>query len=139
VGTIRAKASSLHGTTVEGSDVPAMIDELVLLACLASRAEGDTIVRGAEELRVKESDRIATVVENLRAIGADAEETSDGFIVRGKRTPLRGLVRTHGDHRVAMSFGVLARLPGNEIRIDDPSCVAVSYPRFWDDLERLIR
>jgi 3-phosphoshikimate 1-carboxyvinyltransferase len=139
VGTIRAKASSLHGTTIEGSDVPAMIDELVLLACLATRAEGDTIVRGAEELRVKESDRIATVVENLRAIGADAEETSDGFIVRGKRTPLRGLVRTHGDHRVAMSFGVLARLPGNEIRIDDPSCVAVSYPRFWDDLERLIR
>lgn len=116
-----------------------MIDELVLLACLATRAEGETIVRGAQELRVKESDRIATVVHNLRAIGAEAEETADGFVVRGSRTPLRGAVRTHGDHRVAMAFGVLARLPGNDIRIDDPSCVAVSYPRFWEDLERLTR
>jgi 3-phosphoshikimate 1-carboxyvinyltransferase len=139
VGTIRAKASSLHGTTVEASDVPAMIDELVMLACLATRAEGDTIVRGAEELRVKETNRIASVVQNLRAIGAAAEETSDGFVVRGSRTPLRGLVRTGADHRVAMSFGVLAKVPGNEIRIDDPSCVAVSYPRFWEDLACLIR
>jgi 3-phosphoshikimate 1-carboxyvinyltransferase len=139
VGTIRAKASNLHGITVEGTDVATMIDELVMLACLATRAEGDTIVRGAEELRVKESDRIAGVVNNLRAIGATAEETSDGFIVRGTRTPLHGLVRTRGDHRVAMSFGVLASLPGNEIRVDDPSCVAVSYPRFWEDLAGLIR
>jgi 3-phosphoshikimate 1-carboxyvinyltransferase len=139
VGMIRARSSSLRGVTVEGSEVPAMIDELVLLACLGARAEGDTIVRGAHELRVKESDRIATVVHNLRAIGAEAEETADGFVVRGTRTPLRGTVRTHGDHRVAMAFGVLARLPGNDIRIDDPSCVAVSYPRFWEDLERLTR
>ena len=138
-GTIRAKSSTLRGTTIEGTDVPAMIDELVLLACLATRAEGDTIVRGAEELRVKESDRIAAVVQNLRAIGAEAEETSDGFVVRGTRTPLRGLVRTRGDHRVAMSFAVLAKVPGNEIRIDNPSCVGVSYPRFWEDLTRLIR
>jgi 3-phosphoshikimate 1-carboxyvinyltransferase len=139
VGTIRARSSSLRGTTVEGSDVPAMIDELVLLACLATRAEGETIVRGAQELRVKESDRIATVVHNLRAIGARAEEAADGFVVQGSRTPLRGSVRTHGDHRVAMAFGVLGRLPGNDIHIDDPSCVAVSYPEFWADLERLTR
>jgi 3-phosphoshikimate 1-carboxyvinyltransferase len=116
-----------------------MIDELVLLACLATRAEGETIVRGAQELRVKESDRIVTVIHNLRAIGAVAEETADGFVVRGTRTPLRGAVRTYGDHRVAMAFGVLATLPGNEIRIDDRSCVAVSYPRFWEDLELLTR
>jgi 3-phosphoshikimate 1-carboxyvinyltransferase len=139
VGTIRAKSSSLCGTAVEGNGVPAMIDELVMLGCLATRAEGDTVVRGAEELRVKESDRIASVVHNLRAIGADAEETADGFVVRGTRAPLRGSVRTNGDHRVAMAFGVLATLPGNDIRIDDPSCVAVSYPRFWEDLERLTR
>lgn len=139
VGTIRAKPSRLRGTTIEGPDVPAMIDELVLLACLAVRAEGVTTVRGAQELRVKESDRIATVVQNLRAIGARAEETSDGFSVQGSRAPLSGLVRTHGDHRVAMAFGVLASLPGNAIDIDDPSCVGVSYPGFWDDLKRLTR
>jgi 3-phosphoshikimate 1-carboxyvinyltransferase len=138
VGTIRASASRLRGTIIEGVEVPAMIDELVLLACLASRAQGATIVRGAQELRVKESDRIATVVGNLRAIGAEADETSDGFIVRGARAPLRGVVQTHGDHRVAMAFGVLARLPGNDIRIDDPGCVTVSYPGFWGDLDRVV-
>ena len=116
-----------------------MIDELVLLACVAARAEGPTTVRGAQELRVKESDRIATVVRNLQVIGARAEETSDGFVVHGTSGPLSGGVRAHGDHRVAMAFGVLARLPDSDIRIDDPSCVAVSYPRFWDDLERLTR
>ena len=139
VGTIRARSSSLQGITVEGNDVPAMIDELVLLACLATRAVGETIVHGARELRVKESDRIATVVRNLRAIGASAEEIHDGFVVRGTQKSLRGAIRAQGDHRVAMAFGVLARLPGNEIQIDDPSCVAVSYPAFWMDLERFTR
>jgi 3-phosphoshikimate 1-carboxyvinyltransferase len=139
VGTVRARSSALRGVTVEGSDVPAMIDELVLLACLATSADGETVVRGARELRVKESDRIAAVVNNLRAIGAHAEETADGFVVRGARKPLRGLVQTHGDHRVAMAFGILARLPGNEVHIDDPRCVAVSYPAYWTDLERISR
>jgi 3-phosphoshikimate 1-carboxyvinyltransferase len=139
VGTIRATPSSLHGTTIEGRDVPAMIDELVLLACLAARARGTTTVRGAQELRVKESDRIAAVVHNLQAIGVRAEETPDGFSVHGTREKLRGAVRTDGDHRIAMAFGVLGRLPGNEIQVDDPACVAVSYPRFWEDLERLTR
>ncbi|HJR65056.1 MAG TPA: 3-phosphoshikimate 1-carboxyvinyltransferase [Gemmatimonadaceae bacterium] len=139
VGTIRAKPSPLRGTIIARSDVPAMIDELVLLACVAARADGVTTVQGAQELRVKESDRIATVVQNLRAVGARADETPDGFIVHGSREPLRGHVRTHGDHRVAMAFGVLASLPGNDIQIDDRSCVAVSYPGFWDDLKRLTR
>jgi 3-phosphoshikimate 1-carboxyvinyltransferase len=139
VGTIRARPSSLHGVVVEAADVPGMIDELVLLGCVAARGEGETVVRGAQELRVKESDRIATLVHNLRFIGADADETPDGFVVRGSDRPLRGTVRTHGDHRVAMAFGVLARIPGNDVRVDDLSCVAVSYPRFWEDVERLTR
>lgn len=139
VGMIRARPSSLRGAVVEGADVPGMIDELVLLGCLATRAAGETIVRGAQELRGKESDRIATVVHNLRSIGAVAHETPDGFVVEGSASPLRGTVRTHGDHRVAMAFGVLARIPGSEIRVDDASCVAVSYPRFWEDVERLTR
>jgi 3-phosphoshikimate 1-carboxyvinyltransferase len=112
-----------------------MIDELVLLACLAARAAGTTTVRGAQELRVKESDRIAAVVRNLQAVGARAEETADGFVVHGAPGPLKGSVRSSGDHRMAMAFGVLAALPGNAIDIDDRSCVAVSYPRFWEDLE----
>jgi 3-phosphoshikimate 1-carboxyvinyltransferase len=139
VGTIRAKASELQGTTIEGSNVPAMIDELVLLACVATRARGDTIVRGAQELRVKESDRIATVVRNLRAIGAEAEETPDGFVVRGSPARLAGQVEARGDHRVAMAFGVLGALPENDIAIDDMRCVAVSYPAFWTDLASLTR
>ena len=139
VGTVHARSSHLRGIMVDGDDVPGMIDELVVLACLATRAEGETIVSGAQELRVKESDRIAAVVQNLRTLGADAEELTDGFAVRGSQRPLRGLVRTYGDHRVAMAFGVLAKLPGNDIRIDDPACVAVSYPDFWNDLDRLSR
>ena len=86
---------------------------------------------------VKESDRITAIVANLRAIGADAEELPDGFVVRGSDRPLVGRVVTHGDHRIAMAFGVLGALRGNDIEIDDPSCAAVSYPTFWDDLERV--
>jgi 3-phosphoshikimate 1-carboxyvinyltransferase len=92
-------------------------------------------VTGAAELRVKESDRIAAVVSNLRALGADAEELADGFVVRGGAAPLRGRVVTHGDHRIAMAFGVLGARPGNAITIDDPACAGVSYPSFWDDLD----
>ena len=138
-GSVRASRSELHAVTVGEEQVPSMIDELPLLACVGARARGTTVIGGAEELRVKESDRIATVVSNLRAIGATAEERPDGLIVEGSSAPLRGLVRTHGDHRIAMAFGVLGALPGNEIEIDDPACVAVSYPAFWDDLARISR
>lgn len=137
IGSIRAWPSELHGIALPPEEVPSMIDEIPLLACLAARAHGTTVVRGAEELRVKESDRIATVVSNLRALGAEAEERPDGLEVAGSRRPLRGTVRTHGDHRIAMAFGVLAALPGNAIEIDDPGCVAVSYPGFWDDVRRV--
>jgi 3-phosphoshikimate 1-carboxyvinyltransferase len=104
---------------------------------VAAYADGITRVDGAAELRVKESDRISAVVNNLRGLGADAEELPDGFIVRGTRPLLRGTVTTHGDHRLAMAFGILAALPGNEIAIDDRECVAVSYPTFWSDLRRV--
>lgn len=137
-GTITASPGGLRAITVKESEIPAMIDELPLLACVAARAEGETVVRGAAELRVKESDRIASIVDNLRAIGADAEAFDDGFAIRGSDKPLRGTVRTGGDHRIAMSFGVLGCIPGNEIRIDDRDCVAVSYPGFWQDLKKVV-
>ena len=128
---------ALSGVTVGGAAIPTLIDELPLLACLAAYAEGETRVVGAAELRVKESDRIAAVVGNLRSLGADADELPDGFVVRGSRPQLRGTVTTHGDHRLAMAFGILSALPGNGIAIDDRDCVAVSYPDFWTDLARV--
>jgi 3-phosphoshikimate 1-carboxyvinyltransferase len=127
----------LHGVTIGESAIPTLIDELPLLACIAAYVDGETRVTGAAELRVKESDRIAAVVGNLRELGAEAEELPDGFVVRGTNPVLRGRVTTHGDHRLAMAFGVLGALPGNEIAVDDPDCVMVSYPGFWTDLERV--
>ena len=137
VGTLRVKSAAMRAATVGGDLVPAMIDELPMLACLATRADGETVITGARELRVKESDRIASVVANLRAVGADADELPDGLRVRGTAAPLRGTAAAHGDHRLAMAFGVLGALPGNAIVVDDPACVSVSYPAFWNDLERL--
>ena len=137
VATVVVAHGTLHGTTVDDDIVPSMIDELPLLACVAARAEGETVITGAGELRVKESDRIAAVVANLNAIGVTAGELPDGMRVVGSRHPLGGRVTTHGDHRLAMAFGVLGALPGNNIEIDDPDCVAVSYPGFWSDLQRV--
>ncbi|MFL5570746.1 MAG: 3-phosphoshikimate 1-carboxyvinyltransferase, partial [Gemmatimonadaceae bacterium] len=137
VGTITVAPRGLKGVRVRDEQVPAMIDELPLLACLGALADGETEIRGASELRVKESDRIAAVVENLRAVGADAEELPDGLRVRGGAKSLGGPVRSHGDHRLAMGFGVLGAVTGNAITVDDPDCVAVSYPRFWSDLREV--
>lgn len=137
VATISCAPGSLRAIAIGASEIPSLIDELPLLACVAARAVGETRVTGAAELRVKESDRIRAVVENLRAIGADAEELPDGFVVRGSDRALAGTVTTRGDHRIAMAFGVLGALKGNAITIDDPSCVGVSYPTFWDDLRQL--
>jgi 3-phosphoshikimate 1-carboxyvinyltransferase len=138
VGDVIAEPSLLRGTTIEASEVPSLIDELPLLACLAARAEGETIVRGAQELRVKESDRIRAVVDNLRAIGAEAEELPDGWRVVGTRRAFAGRIVTHGDHRLAMAFGILGAAGDAELEIDDSGCVAVSYPAFWSDLRRVV-
>ena len=137
VGTITVRPAELGAVRVNEEQVPAMIDELPLLACLGAMAAGETEIRGASELRVKESDRITAVVENLRTVGADADELADGLIVRGSKRSLGGHVRTHGDHRLAMAFGVLGALTGGAILVDDPGCVAVSYPEFWNDLARV--
>lgn len=137
VGTLVVRPAALRGTTVQGADIPAMIDELPLLACVAARAEGETVIRDAAELRGKESDRIAAVVANLRRVGVEAEELPDGLRVVGTDAPLTGMMATHGDHRLAMAFGVLGAATGGGVVVDDPRCVAVSYPAFWDDLARV--
>jgi 3-phosphoshikimate 1-carboxyvinyltransferase len=130
---------SLYGISVGADEIPSMIDEIPVLACLAARAQGETVISGAAELRVKESDRISSVVRNLRAIGVEADERHDGMVVRGSGAPLSGSVETHGDHRLAMAFGILGAIPGNSIDVDLPDCVSVSYPSFWSDLRRVSR
>jgi 3-phosphoshikimate 1-carboxyvinyltransferase len=136
--TIVARPGTLISTAIGGAEIPTLIDELPLIACVAARAAGETVITGAAELRVKESDRIAVVVANLRSIGVDAHELPDGLRVVGSDRPLAGEIRTHGDHRIAMAFGVLGAVPGNSIVIDDPDCVAVSYPAFWSDLRAAV-
>jgi 3-phosphoshikimate 1-carboxyvinyltransferase len=139
VGTVVVRPTALQAVEVDRSEIPAMIDEVPLLACLATRASGETVIHGAEELRVKESDRIAAVAANLLALGVRVQEQRDGLRVVGSDTPLRGRVHAFADHRIAMAFGVLGALPGNEIEIDDPACVSISYPAFWRDLETASR
>jgi 3-phosphoshikimate 1-carboxyvinyltransferase len=128
-------AGPLVGTVVEADEVPLAIDELPLVALLGCFAEGETVVRGAQELRVKESDRIATVVDGLRGLGASIEATDDGFVVQGTGGLRGGTIPAHGDHRLAM-LGAVAGLASREgVEVDGMEAAAVSYPRFEADLE----
>jgi 3-phosphoshikimate 1-carboxyvinyltransferase len=136
-GSLRVGSATLGGTRIEPAEIPALIDELPLLACVAARAGVELEVTGAAELRVKESDRIKVVVENLRAVGAEVEELPDGLRVHKSRRVLSGTVDPRGDHRIAMAFGVLSAASSNRIAVKNPECVAISYPRFWDDLRRV--
>src|SRR5690606_35356403 len=126
--------ADLRAATVTGDEIPRLIDELPPVAVLGARAVGTTRITEAIELRTKESDRITAMVRNLRAVGARAEELEDGLEVEGSDRPLEGRVRTEGDHRIAMAFGVLGALPGNDIEIDDPGAADVSFPGFWETL-----
>jgi 3-phosphoshikimate 1-carboxyvinyltransferase len=127
----------LVGTVVDAGEVPLAIDELPLVALLGCFAEGETVVRGAEELRHKETDRIETVVGGLRGLGADIEATPDGFVVRGTGGLRGGAIEAHGDHRLAM-LGAVAGLASREgVEVDGMEAAAVSYPGFVDDLAAL--
>lgn len=136
-GTLVAAPSALQGTGVEAPEVPGVVDEIPVVAILAARAAGGTRITGAQELRVKESDRIRALSSNLERVGVEVEELPDGLRIRGAEHPLQGRVEVHGDHRIAMAFAVLGALRGNDIQVDDPDVVAVSYPGFWRDLRRL--
>ncbi|WP_028061066.1 3-phosphoshikimate 1-carboxyvinyltransferase [Candidatus Solirubrobacter pratensis] len=130
-------AGPLVGTVVEAGEVPLAIDELPLVALLGCFAEGETVVRGAAELRVKETDRIATVVDGLRGLGADIEATPDGFVVRGDGGLRGGTIASHGDHRLAM-LGAVAGLASREgVEVDGMEAADVSYPGFERDLATL--
>ena len=139
VGELDVASGPLEGTVVEADEVPLAIDELTLVALLGARAEGDTVVRGAEELRLKESDRIAGVVEGLRNLGAAIEDTPDGFVVHGDGSTLRGgTIDAKGDHRMAM-LGAVAGLASEEgVEVLGMEAAAVSYPGFERDLRALL-
>jgi 3-phosphoshikimate 1-carboxyvinyltransferase len=137
VADLVARPAALRGTEVIGAEVPALIDEIPLLAVLASRAAGETVFRDVAELRVKESDRLELVAANIRAVGGKAEARGDDLYVEGVAPPPRGRVRTAADHRIAMAFAVLGTLPGARIAVDDMACAAVSFPGFPETLRRI--
>ena len=138
VGEVDVAHSPLSGTVVEGDEIPLAIDELPLVALLGVFADGETVVRDARELRVKETDRIAGVVEGLRGLGADIEGTGDGFVVRGTGELRGGSFDAHGDHRMAM-LGAIAGLASTDgVDVDGMDAAGVSYPSFQADLTRLL-
>lgn len=137
VADLLVRSSALHATTIEGAIIPALIDELPMIAVMAAAAEGTTIIQDAQELKVKESNRIDVCVANLQAMGVDIEGTDDGMIIHGGK-PLHGaVIDSHLDHRIAMSFTVAAFLAEGETTIKDADCVNISYPGFYQDMASL--
>jgi 3-phosphoshikimate 1-carboxyvinyltransferase len=136
VGTLRVRHHGLGHVTIAPDEVPEIIDELPALGALGTFG-GSLTVSGAGELRVKESDRIAELVAGLRAMGADADEQPDGFVIRATRRLTGGQVNAHGDHRLAMAFAIAALGATGPTRIDGADVVAVSYPSFFGDLGTL--
>jgi 3-phosphoshikimate 1-carboxyvinyltransferase len=130
-------AGPLVGTTVEPDEVPLAIDELPLVALLGCFAEGETVVRGAQELRLKETDRIATVVEGLLGLGGEIEATEDGFVVTGTGGLRGGVIDSHGDHRLAMMGAIAGMASRDGVEVVGMDAAAVSYPRFMDDFAAL--
>lgn len=138
IADILVRTSRLHGTVIEGSLIPTLIDEIPIIAVMAAMAEGTTVIRDAAELKVKETNRIETVTDNLRAMGCDIEPTDDGMIIHGGK-PLHGAtIHTLLDHRIAMAFSIAALIADGVTKILDSHCVDVSYPTFYDTFEGLL-
>ena len=136
IGDVRVRASRLRATSIGVDEVPALIDEIPALAIAAACAEGETVITGAAELRVKESDRIAAVTRGLRALGADADELPDGLVVRGPSGFGGGTVDSFGDHRVAMAFAVAGLVATGVVTVRDGNCIETSFPGFLEAIER---
>ena len=134
---LTVRHSRLHGTEIGDAIIPRLIDELPVIAVAAAFAEGETVIRDAQELKVKESNRIAAMVAELTKAGVDVEETDDGMIVRGGAQPHGAAFETYKDHRIAMSLAVLGLAAEGASRIDEPEVVAISYPDFFATLEKL--
>lgn len=134
VADVLVKSSSLHGTVIGGEMIPTLIDEIPILAVMAAFAEGTTIIRDARELKVKESDRIAVITENLSAMGASITPADDGMTIEGGRQLHGAHIHTHLDHRIAMAFTIAGLNASGETTLDDETCAAISYPSFFEDI-----
>jgi 3-phosphoshikimate 1-carboxyvinyltransferase len=137
VAEVSIETSRLMGIRIRGNMIPRIIDEIPLIALAGACANGNTVIRGAQELRVKESDRIRTTVSELSKIGVDIEELSDGMVIHGGGGIKGGECQSYGDHRLAMTMGIASLVSKGEIVIHDAEAVTVSYPGFWEELERI--
>lgn len=138
IADILVRTSKLHGTTISGDIIPTLIDEIPIIAIMAAAAEGTTIIKDAAELKVKETNRIETVVDNLKAMGCDIIATDDGMIIHGGKTLHGTTIHTLLDHRIAMAFSIASLIAEDTTRILDSKCVDVSYPTFYDSFENLL-
>ena len=139
VSDILVKYSSLKGTVIEGDLIPTLIDEIPMIAVMACFAEGTTVIRDAAELKVKESDRISVMTDNLTRMGAKITATDDGMIIEGGTLLHGAKIDTHLDHRIAMSFAIAAMATDEDTIISDADCVKISYPNFYEDLLNLAK
>jgi 3-phosphoshikimate 1-carboxyvinyltransferase len=137
VADVTVRSSVLRGTIIEGAIIPRLIDEIPVLAVAAACAQGTTVVRDAQELRAKETDRISTVVGGLRALGVAVDAADDGFRIDGGRQFVGAALSSHGDHRLAMAWAVAALAARDAVLVGDAGAVDVSYPDFWATLEQL--
>ena len=137
IADILVKFSVLHGITIGGEIIPTLIDEIPIIAIMAAFARGTTIIKDAAELKVKESNRIQVMVDNLKAMGADIESTDDGMIIHGGKDLHGAIIDSHMDHRIAMSFAIASLLADGHTTILDKNCVDISFPTFYQELNRL--
>jgi len=139
IRNIKIFHQALNSTPITIDNIPGLIDEIPVIAILATQVEGKMEIRGAEELRIKECDRIHAICKNLKTMGADIQELDDGFIINGP-TPLYGAkIETFHDHRIAMAFAIAGLVAHGKMVLDHPECASISYPEFYDELERMIQ
>ena len=137
--TITIETSQLLATTIGGAIIPRLIDEIPIIALLATQANGQTVIKDAEELKVKETNRIDAVVNELKKLGANIEATEDGMIINGPTPLTGGSLKTYGDHRIGMMGAIAALIAQDEVILDDADCIAVSYPTFFEHIEQLVK
>ncbi|GAA0327986.1 3-phosphoshikimate 1-carboxyvinyltransferase [Oceanobacillus oncorhynchi subsp. incaldanensis] len=139
IGDLTIKYTALKGTTVEGEVIPRLIDEIPILALLATQAEGKTVIKDAEELKVKETDRIEAVCQNLTTLGANITPTEDGMIIEGPTRLTGGTISSYMDHRIAMMGVIAALVSESPVKMDEKDSINISYPTFFDDLEAILQ
>ena len=137
IGNVSIKTSELHGIEIGGELIPRLIDEIPIIALLATQANGTTVIKDAEELKVKETDRITAVVEELKKLGADIVATDDGMIINGPVTLTGGVLKSYGDHRIGMMGAIASVISTGPIEIEQASCISVSYPNFFEHLRNV--